>query len=180
MKIKINSYFKLVNLLIKRIHSSSEEENLPIYISRKAGKKCCPWGQDGKPLQKQEVLEFINTINSNNLVTLHSNENFTKINTCFYYENVDKSVDFVKEVYEIDKRINTNQIPNFFLINQNLIIIEFYTNMLKGLSRRDLQLIGVLSNLNFKLFNIHPLKSNFYDNEFKSKLRKEIRILKLN
>ena len=103
------------------------------HISRKHGQKCCPYGQNGKPLTQENVELFLaNTHNSHWKV----NENYTRISRVFYFRNVFKLTEFISDFYALDADI-TQQIPNLSIIDRDLVKIELYTPALKGLSNRD-------------------------------------------
>ena len=70
-------------------------------ISRKHGQKCCPYNQNGKPLSKEKVDEFLQALpvddrhwNVDNL--------YTKLTRSFYLNNIFCAVEFVKDIYQAD------------------------------------------------------------------------------
>lgn len=171
---KLNSNTKL-----NENDNNDEQILIPNKISRKAGKKCCPYGQDGKPLTKDIVTSYLKEINSKTLIW-NANDCFTRITTSLLFFDIMKAVDLIKEVYDLDERTNTKQIPNIYIKQQQILTIEMYTNLLKGLSHRDFQLSGIINEINLNKYDVVPLKTNVYEANSDSLLRKEIRAIKLN
>ena len=72
-------------------------------ISRKHGQKCCPYNQNGKPLSKDKVDEFLSTYN--HLTGYpdgpHWNvsDDYTRLTRSFYLNNIFCAVEFVKDLY---------------------------------------------------------------------------------
>lgn len=167
-----------------------EEENtiFPTNISRKAGKKCCPYGQNGQPLGEKEVLRLISKLNSSNTIindtniapeyVWNLNDSLTKISLGFYFTDVLKATDYIKEVYNLDLSTNTKQVPDISIKNKNILTIELHTPSLKGLSYRDFQLAGIINTLNYKKFDLKLLKSNIYKDNSHISILKEIKQLK--
>jgi pterin-4a-carbinolamine dehydratase len=155
------------------------------FISRKSGQKCCVYGQNGKPLSKETVIKFLNTlknsdldyinnemISDRNLVNWSANEDFTRLSRLFYFKNVFSLTDFIKEIYNLDYTSNLQQIPNISVSNKEILKIELYTPALKGLAIKDLQLATAINSLNFKNFQLVPIKDE-------KDYRKEIRSINI-
>ena len=69
-------------------------------ISRKAGQKCCPYGQNGKPLSHDKVDAFISQYKDKTLWL--TNEDRTVLTRSFYLKNIFCAVEFLKDLYEMD------------------------------------------------------------------------------
>lgn len=157
---------------------SDEISFIPDKISRKAGKKCCPYGQDGLPLKKDIVLNFLDNLKlSNSIIQFNCDENHKFISCNFYITDYPKAADFIKHLYEIDIKINTLQTPCIHILYPKILVVEFHSKILLGLSYKDFQLIGYLSKYDLNQLNefgLKPLKSNFYSKSFNREVRNEI------
>jgi hypothetical protein len=168
-------------------------EMLGNYISRKSGQKCCVYGQNGKPLSAEAVKKFLENLQSNmkyefdnskdiqiltefqksrKLITWEANEDYSRLFRLFHFKNVFLLTDLIKEIYHLDFKSNTQQIPNISISNQDLFKIELYTPALKGLSFRDFQIAVAINSINFQKYKMIPLKN---ENTYK----KEIRLLNI-
>jgi pterin-4a-carbinolamine dehydratase len=157
------------------------------FISRKSGQKCCVYGQNGKPLNKEVVEKFLKNltinyedVNKNNTlsefeinrkqINWEPNEEYTKLKRLFYFRNVFLLTDFIKEIYNIDYISNLQQIPNISVSNQEIFKIELHTPALKGLSFRDLQLAMAINSLNFDKYKLTAIKNE-------QNYRRELRLI---
>lgn len=153
-------------------------------LSRKTGQKCCVYGQNGIPLKKEVVDNFIRDINLNKKQKTNKNLNeiekryvdidwqvnneYTHLYRLFYFKNVFALTDFIKELYNTDYASNSQQVPNIEVKNKDLFKIELHTGQLKGLSFKDLQLAFAINTLNFKKYSLIPLKN---EKEYKREIR---------
>jgi pterin-4a-carbinolamine dehydratase len=160
------------------------------FISRKSGQKCCVYGQNGKPLIKETIDKFLNSMerntekdleNAHNLsqfeisrkrINWEPKDDYSKLFRIFYFRNVFLLTDFIREIYNQDYVSNVHQIPNISVSNQEVFKIELYTPALKGLSYRDLQLATAINSIDFNKYKLVPLKSE--DNH-----KKEIRMISI-
>ena len=131
-------------------------------ISRKAGQKCCPYNQNGKPLSKDKVDEFLATYNSTNGYPdgahWNVNDEYTKLIRSFYLNNIFCAVEFVKDLYQTDST-TTQQIPNVSILNQDIVRVELHTQPLKGLSYRDLELAVIIDSFDLQKYQLIPLST---------------------
>lgn len=170
---------KVLNFnIIKLFRSENSNSLIPDKISRKAGKKCCPYGQDGIPLNKTIVSNFLVDLkNNNSVIEFNCDENHKFISCCFYITDYPKAADFIKHLYEMDIKINTLQTPSIHIIYPKLLVVEFHSKPLIGLSYKDFQLIGCLSKfeeIQLNLYGLKPLKSNYYSGSFNREIRNEL------
>lgn len=77
----------------------------------------------------------------------------------FYFQNIFKITDFIKEVYELDYSTNIQAIPDINVKNKEIFRIELYTPLLKGLSFKDLQFAFAFNSIDFSKFDLIPLTS---------------------
>lgn len=84
-------------------------------ISRKAGQKCCPYNQNGKPLSKEKVDTFIAQY-KDNAPRWTTNDDRTVLFRQFYLKNIFCAVEFIKDIYEMDS-MTTQQIPNVHILD---------------------------------------------------------------
>ena len=169
-------------------------EMLGNFLSRKSGQKCCVYGQNGKPLSSDAVKKFLDRLNNNlkfeeekiknddalsefqksrKLITWQANDEYTKLYRIFHFKNVFLLTDFIKEIYHLDYKSNTQQVPNISVSNQEIFKIELYTPALKGLSFRDFQLAVAINSINFDNYKLTPLQNE-------NSTRKEIRSLNID
>jgi pterin-4a-carbinolamine dehydratase len=168
-------------------------EMLGNFISRKSGQKCCVYGQNGKPLSPDAVKKFLDNLQSNleyevknskeiesltefqksrKLITWVANDDYTRLFRLFHFKNVFLLTDLIKEIYHLDFKSNTQQVPNISISNQDLFKIELYTPALKGLSFRDFQLAVAINSINFQKYKMIPLKDE-------KTYKREIRLLNI-
>jgi len=122
-------------------------------ISRKHGQKCCPYGQNGKPLSEETVKNFC----EGGAPEWKANSDFTMLTRSFYLKNIYSAVEFLKDLYEMDA-MNTKQIPNAHIIDQDIVRVELRTPKLKGLSYKDLELAAMIDSFDFKKYQLVPLE----------------------
>ena len=84
-------------------------------ISRKAGQKCCPYNQNGKPLTQAKVDEFLDGYKEDQRYW-NVNEDYTRLTRSFYLNNIFCATEFVKDLYDADST-TTQQIPNVSILN---------------------------------------------------------------
>ena len=123
-------------------------------ISRKAGQKCCPYNQNGRPLSQAKVQEFLAQYGDNSW--WNSNEDFTRLTRSYYLKNIFCATEFVKDLYTADS-IATQQIPNVSILDQDIVRVELHTIPLKGLSFRDLELALIIDSFDLNKYNLVPL-----------------------
>lgn len=154
---------------------------LPKNLSRKTGLKCCPYGQTGLPLSSIKVKDFLSTFNKNNSNAKNFKwieyNNYNSLKCSFYFINVFKMLDFLKEIYQFDLKFNIQQIPNIKIIKQEILNIELYTHQLKGLSNKDLHLASIISTIDINNYSLYPLVNKIEDIAL---LKKEIRSIDIN
>ncbi len=138
------------------------------FISRKSGQKCCQYGQNGKPLKAATVIKYLDRLGEN-YGDWQPNEDFTRLNRVFYFKNVFSLTDFIKELYLLDYNTNLQQIPNVSVINREIVKVELYTPLLKGLAAKDLQLASAINTINFEKFQMIPIKD---EKNYKKDIRK--------
>ncbi len=133
-------------------------------ISRKHGQKCCPWGQNGKPLRRETVEDWIESYNSG-LDEKHREERKwivdderTRLERMFYVQNIFRAVDFIQDLYNVDSE-TTRQIPSVHIEDQSVLRIELHTPQLKGLSYKDFQLANLIDQLDYEKYLLTPLSS---------------------
>lgn len=97
----------MYSLLAKRLFYGNN-------ISRKAGQKCCPYNQNGKPLSQEKVETFLAQYSDK--VHWQTNEDFTVLHRQFYLKNIFCAVEFIKDIYEMDS-MTTQQIPNVHILD---------------------------------------------------------------
>ena len=83
-------------------------------ISRKAGQKCCPYNQNGKPLSRDKVQAFIDQYRDKKYWV--TNDEMTTLTRQFYLKNIFCAVEFLKDIYEMDS-MTTQQIPNVHILD---------------------------------------------------------------
>ena len=66
-------------------------------ISRKAGQKCCPYNQNGKPLPTEKVDEFL--AGYGDKAFWRVDEDKTRLTRSYYLKNIFCATEFVKDVY---------------------------------------------------------------------------------
>jgi pterin-4a-carbinolamine dehydratase len=151
-------------------------------ISRKTGQKCCIYGQNGKPLSKDVVSQFLDNLKANVVIddsfccsqkrlmriNWQANEDYTRLFRLFYFKNVFALTDFIKELYDLDYSTNLQQIPNISINNKELFKIELYTPLLKGLAKKDIQLAFAINTLKFDKFLLYPIDS---EENYRSEIR---------
>ena len=161
----------LTNLLAKRLFYGNN-------ISRKAGQKCCPYGQNGKPLSEDKVQQFIAQYKTQATETAQqsgvwqTNEDCTVLTRQFYLKNIFCAVEFIKDLYEMDS-MTTQQIPNVHILDQDIVKVELHTKSLKGLSYRDLELATIIDSFDFEKYKLVPIESTV-------KLDRTIRKIKID
>ena len=69
-------------------------------ISRKAGQKCCPYNQNGKPLPVEKVDEFLASYGDT--PWWRADEDKTKLTRSYYLKNIFCATEFVKDLYTAD------------------------------------------------------------------------------
>lgn len=69
------------------------------HISRKHGQKCCPYGQNGKPLSQEVVRQFLSRPEN---TAWQTDASHSRIYRIFYFRNVFKMTAFIKDLYELD------------------------------------------------------------------------------
>ena len=120
------------------------------HISRKHGQKCCPYGQNGKPLSPETVELFLQNFRltfsdtDDSLEWTTNPPDYTRLVKSFYLQNVFKTVEFITDLYNFDAE-TTMQIPSVHIIDRDILRIELHTPDLKGLSHRDLDLATHIS-----------------------------------
>ena len=62
----------------------------------------------------------------------------------------------MKDLYTADS-VATQQIPNVSILDQDIVRVELYTQPLKGLSYRDLELALIIDSFNMEKYNFVPL-----------------------
>ncbi|CDW79570.1 4a-hydroxytetrahydrobiopterin dehydratase [Stylonychia lemnae] len=127
-------------------------------ISRKAGQKCCPYGQNGKPLSKEKVEEFMQQYKDQRV--WKTNEDMTVLTREYYLKNIFCAVEFVKDLYEMDS-LTTKQIPNVHILDQDIVKVELHTQKLKGLSYRDLELATIIDGFDLEKYKLVPIEDGF-------------------
>ena len=123
-------------------------------ISRKAGQKCCPYNQNGKPLTQAKVEEFLSQYGDK--PWWNANEDFTRLTRSYYLKNIFCATEFVKDLYNADS-VATQQIPNVSILNQDIVRVELHSLPLKGLSYRDFELALIIDSFNLEKYNLVPL-----------------------
>ena len=130
------------------------------HISRKHGQKWCPWGQNGKPLRKETVQGYLESLGKsdfdNDVQLWKPNEEQTRLFALFYIENIFSWVSFIQDLYNIDSEV-TRQIPSVHIIDQDVFKIELHTPKLKGLSYKDLELANIIQEFNFDQYKLTPM-----------------------
>jgi pterin-4a-carbinolamine dehydratase len=154
-------------------------------ISRKTGQKCCIYGQNGKPLREEVVEKFLNDLYKNIKMDLErtpltdnekrlrqinwqASQNYTRLYRLFYFRNVFLLTEFIKDLYELDYTTDIHQIPNIAVTNKELLKIELYTPMLKGLAHKDLQLAFAINTLDLEKYSLVPIKD---EDSYKREIR---------
>ena len=84
------------------------------HISRKAGQKCCPYGQNGKPLSPEKVDQFMEQYKDRQW--WGTNADKTTLERQWYLKNIFCAVEFIKDLYEMDS-MTTQQIPNVHILD---------------------------------------------------------------
>ena len=125
-------------------------------ISRKAGQKCCPYNQNGKPLSQPKVLDFLSQYGES--PQWRANEEYTRLTRSYYLKNIFCATEFVKDLYQADS-ISTQQIPNVSILDQDIVRVELHTHPLKGLSYRDLELALIIDSFDLEKYQLVPLKT---------------------
>ncbi len=74
-----------------------------------------------------------------------------------FFKNVFALTDFIKELYDIDYSSNSHQIPNISVNTKEVFKIELYTQLLKGLANKDIQLAFAINILKFDKFLLYPI-----------------------
>jgi pterin-4a-carbinolamine dehydratase len=158
-------------------------------ISRKTGQKCCIYGQNGKPLREEVITKFLSDLYSNikreientqltenqkrlKLINWQASDNYTRLYRLFYFRNVFLLSQFVNDLYDLDYSTDIHQIPNIAVSNKELLKIELYTPLLKGLANKDLQLAFAINTLDFDKYSLVSIKDE-------SNYKKEIRQITL-
>ena len=127
-------------------------------ISRKAGQKCCPYGQNGKPLGQEKVQAFLQQYSRTPGQYWQTNESYTVLSRQFYLKNIFCAVEFIKDLYEMDS-MTTQQIPNVHIVDQDIVKVELHTKPLKGLSFRDLELAMIIDSFDLEKYKLVPIES---------------------
>ena len=70
-------------------------------ISRKAGQKCCPYNQNGKPLSQEKVDDFLKQ-QVGGQKFWNVDEEYTRLTRSYYLQNIFGATEFVKAIYEAD------------------------------------------------------------------------------
>ena len=125
-------------------------------ISRKAGQKCCPYNQNGKPLSQVKVEEFLAGYKEHEL-WWNVNDDYTRLMRSYYLNNIFCATEFVKDLYLADSQ-TTQQIPNVSILNQDIVRVELHTIPLKGLSYRDFELAMIVDGFDLNKYKLVPLK----------------------
>ena len=125
-------------------------------ISRKAGQKCCPYNQNGKPLSQDKVEEFL--AQYGDMRYWNTNEDFTRLTRSYYLKNIFCATEFVKDLYSADS-ISTQQIPNVSILDQDIVRVELHTQPLKGLSFRDFELALIIDSFDLEKYNLVALET---------------------
>jgi pterin-4a-carbinolamine dehydratase len=125
-------------------------------LSRKAGEKCCEFGQNGLPLSNEYLQDFFNTA-SEQMKYWRLVESNTMITHAWFVTDYLKAVEFMLEVAKLDANNVLKQQPNMYILRKELLKIELTTPKLKGLSNADLALAVQICLLPQKDYGIIPV-----------------------
>ncbi|CAG9334266.1 unnamed protein product [Blepharisma stoltei] len=139
-------------------------------LSRVAGEKCCPYGQNGQPLSKEYIIEFLKN-SGEQLKYWRPNENFTMLTHSWYFKNYLQAAGFVLEVAKLDSNNILKQTPNMYIMKKEVLRIELTTTVLGGLSHADLSLAAQISLLPGKEYSLTPI---FDEKNFRRELRMQM------
>lgn len=181
---KYKYFFKIYNkssykFFSRQLNENNKNQFFNETISRKARTKCCSYGQDGKPLESNEILKYMNNLSDKkSKLKWNLNSDYKKLSTTLYFTNIEEISKLIKTIYEVDKFHSINQIPNVFILNKELIIIELFTLPLEGLSHKDFNLAILLNSLVLSKYEVFPLIANYYSPTFFVDYKKEIKLIK--
>eukprot|EP01016_Furgasonia_blochmanni_P021122 TRINITY_DN2344_c0_g1_i1.p1 TRINITY_DN2344_c0_g1~~TRINITY_DN2344_c0_g1_i1.p1 ORF type:complete len:201 (-),score=28.81 TRINITY_DN2344_c0_g1_i1:311-913(-) len=125
-------------------------------ISQKYGEKCCRYGQNGKPLNKETINQVISTIRPF-MEGWKMNEDYTKLYRAFWGQDYMKMMAFMQEIAKMDS-LSTKNNPNFVMKQGELLRIELYSAALGGLSQIDFQLAMNINRMEFDDYFVIPVE----------------------
>lgn len=125
-------------------------------ISRVAGEKCCEYGQNGKPLSKEFVEEFLKT-GSEEIRFWRPNQEFKVLTHSWFFVNYVQAAAFLLEIAKLDSMNILKQQPNLQILRKEILRVELTTTKLGGLSKADLALATQISLIPFKEYNLIPI-----------------------
>jgi pterin-4a-carbinolamine dehydratase len=121
-------------------------------LSRKAGQKCCIYGQDGKPLTPEFVSLKLNEMGET-VKYWKPNAEFTQLTHLWYVKDYFEATAFICEVARTDSMNVVKQKPTVYL-RKDLLKIELSTPSLGGLSHADLSLAVQITLLGLPIANL--------------------------
>ena len=104
-------------------------------------KNCVPCQGGEKPLDKRQVEEYLNEINTGWVVY----DNFTKIKKEFKFKVFGQALEFVNEVGKLAEIEDHH--PNLYLYSFNKVLIELWTHKINGLHDNDFILAAKIDKI---------------------------------
>jgi pterin-4a-carbinolamine dehydratase len=141
------------------------------HLSRVAGEKCCEYGQNGLPLSKEFILDFLKNANSD-VQFWKPDENFQVLRHSWFFSDYLQAAAFLLEVAKIDSMNVLKQMPNVMILRKEILRVELTTPKLNGLSKADLALACQISLLPTKDYRLIPISDE-------SNFRRELRLKRL-
>jgi len=126
-------------------------------LSRRAGEKCCPYGQNGQPLTKEFVQKFLASANDK-VRYWRPSEDCLRLRHAWYFADYLQAAAFTLEIAKLDSRNVLKQKPDIALQRKELLTIELFTPLLGGLSQADLELAVLISLLPGEDYHLTPVK----------------------
>jgi pterin-4a-carbinolamine dehydratase len=125
-------------------------------ISQKYGEKCCRYGQNGKPLDRQTIDQVHATIKPF-IEGWKLNDKYTMLYRAFWGQDYMKMMNFIQEIAKMDS-LSTKNNPNFVMKQGELLRIELYSASLGGLSQIDFQLAMNINRMEFDDYFVIPVE----------------------
>ena len=124
-------------------------------ISPKFGEKCCRYGLNGKPFNKERVDTYFNNLKVQ-IQGWRISEDYSHLYRYFYCEDYVAGLTLIKLIGQIDGKSSQN-LPNFHFTNGNLIKVELTSHPLKGISHIDFELAIQLNQIDFDSIHVVPV-----------------------
>lgn len=137
-------------------------------LSRRAGEKCCPYGQNGQPLTQEYIQQFLASANEK-VQYWRPTEDYLRLRHAWYFADYLQAAAFTLEVAKIDARNVLKQKPEICLLRKELLTIELFTPLLGGLSHADLELAVIISLLPVADYQLTPVKD---ERHYRAEIRK--------